>query len=194
MSENNNDAHLGDEVEVPEEITLKEGDEGYDQIDWKANAEKNKGIAQRNKTRAEKARQALAEKGEKKDGEPGKKDDSKGLDRVDKAVLRAEKITDPKEVELVEAIMKETGKDVEGVLASKYFQGELKTLREEAAADNATPHGTNRSGNASRDSVDYWIAKGELPPMEQSELRTKVVNAKIAKEKSQSQFSSTPIS
>lgn len=183
---------IDDKIEEPIVSDLKEGDEGFDKIDWKDIAEKNRGIAQRNKTRAAKAQAELAKNKppEKKDD---KKEDPKGLDRVDKAVLRAEKITDPKEVELVEAIMKETGKDLESVLASRYFQGELKALREEIAADEALPKGGKRSAAPAKDSVDYWIAKGELPPHDQPELRRKVVNAKIAKEKSGSQFSKNPI-
>jgi hypothetical protein len=118
---------------------------------------------------------------------------SEGLDRIDRAVLRTEKITDAEEIKLVESIMKETGKTVEQVLESRFFQSELKEMRDLKKTEDATPSGQKRSGTSTRDTVDYWISKGELPPMSDPELRRKVVNAKMAKEKSVSQFSTNPI-
>ena len=185
----NNNEEVDDVIEDPIVSDLKEGDEGYDKVDWKDIAEKNRGIAQRNKTRAEKAKAEFA-----KNNKPPEQKNEKpegGLDRIDKAILRAEKITDSEEVALVQSIMKETGKDLESVLESKYFQAELKEMREDVATKNATPDGTKRSNTATKDTVDYWIAKGELPA--DPALRIKVVNAKIAKEKSGSQFSANPI-
>lgn len=132
------------------------------------------------------------------DDEPRPKKSSKkkedvGLDRMDKAILRVEKITHPDDVELVEQIMRETGKDLESVLESKYFKAELADLREGRATEEAVPKGTKRSSQASRDSVQYWLNKGELPPVDQVDLRRKVVQAKIDKEKSGSQFSDNPV-
>lgn len=117
-------------------------------------------------------------KEEPKKEEP--KEKKNGLDRLDKAILRVEKITAEDEVALVEDIMRETGKDVEAVLASKYFQAELKAMREDQAIKDATPTGTKRSNQLSRNDVDYWIAKGELPK-DNPELARKVVNAKMAR-------------
>ena len=123
---------------------------------------------------------------EKKEVKAEKKE---GLDRIDRTVLRMEKITEPEEIELVEAIMKESGKDVEGVIASKYFQSELKEMREARTTEEATPKGSKRSNQSPKDDVAYWIAKGELPPADQVELRRKVVNTKMKVEKDKSQFS-----
>lgn len=122
-----------------------------------------------------------------------KKDEEIVLDRVDKAVLRTEKITHPDEIELVKQIMKDTGKDLDDVLETRFFKKELESLREDRATDEALPKGSKRSSQASRDSVAYWIAKDELPPATDPELRRKVVQAKIDKEKSKSQFSDTPV-
>jgi len=49
-----------------------------------------------------------------------------------------------------------------------------------------------RSGQSSKDSVDYWLAKGELPPNtpENTKLRRDVVNAKYVQETSGSKFGS----
>lgn len=182
-----------EDVDLEDLPQVEEGAE--DKTDWKAIAQKNHGIAQRYKTKLDK--QGKVEKPVTDAGENKGKDNSGkeagGLDKLDRAVLRVEKITDSKEVELVQTYMKETGRDVEGVLASKFFQAELKEMRDLAATEEATPSGSKRSGVQTRDTVEYWIAAGKLPPPEQAELRRKVVNAKIAKEKSGSMFSTNPI-
>lgn len=170
-----------------------------DATDWKAVAEKNHGIATRLKTKLDKqkaAKEAAGDPGKKDNGgkDPADPSAKKGeLDRMDKAILRMEKITDSKEIELVQSVMKDTGKDLESVLGMKYFQAELKEMRELAKTEEATPQGSKRSGTSTRDTVDYWLAKGDLPPLDQPELRRKVVNAKIAKQKAGSQFSANPI-
>lgn len=115
-----------------------------------------------------------------------------GLDRIDRAILRAEKITEPDEVDLVKDIMKETGKDIDSVLESRYFKAELKALREEKQAQDALPS-SKRSPNGSTKTVDYWLAKGEMPPASEPMLRREYVNAKMAKAKAQNMFSSNPI-
>lgn len=175
----------------------KEGEEGYDKIDWKARAEKAEGIAKRRATKLEKIKAEKAEakppvKKEVKNEGTETKDD-RGFDRIDRSNLRTEKITEEDELDLVADIMKETGKDVEGVLKSRYFQTELKAIRDEKEANAGIPKTTKRVNNSSRTEVDYWLAKGELPPMSEPALRTKVVNAKIAKERAKNGFSTTPV-
>lgn len=115
-----------------------------------------------------------------------------GLDRIDRAILRAEKITEADEVDLVKDIMKETGKDIDSVLESRYFKAELKALREEKQAQDALPT-SKRSNNGSTKTVDYWLAKGEMPPASEPNLRREYVNAKMAKSKAQNMFSDNPI-
>jgi len=179
-----------EDIIVEDLPTINDGEE--DNTDWKALALKNHGIAKRAATKLAKAKDgkpADATPADKKEGD-GKAD---GLDRMDRAILRVEKITAEDEVNLVQSIMKDTGKSLEQVLESKYFQSELKEMRELNATKDATPDGTKRAGQSTRDTVDYWLAKGELPPAEQVDLRRKVVNAKIAKEKSGNQFSSNPL-
>ena len=127
--------------------------------------------------------------------EPKQEKSSKedGLDRIDKAVLRAEKITSSDEIALVEAIKKETGRDVEAILESRYFQSELKALREEKTSQDAMPSKAKRTSQATTNSVDYWLAKGEMPPANEPALRREYVNAKIEKAKAVSNFSDNPI-
>ena len=119
-----------------------------------------------------------------------------GLDKLDRAVLRVEKITAPAEIELVQDWMKDTGKDVEQVLASTRFQAELSELREKAATKAATPQNSRRSGQTARDEVDYWLAKGPGPdglPKDNPELARKVVAARTHKAKNANQFTDDPI-
>lgn len=181
-----------DEVEEVDEIVESKDDDGNDTTDWKAIALKNQGIAKRFKTKLDKSKEVKPPVPpiEKKDTPPEKKE---VLDKLDRAVLRLEKITDSDEVKLVEDIMKETGKDIEAVLASKYFKTELQELRDLKDSKNAVPPGSKRTAPGSRDTVEYWIAKGELPPADQVELRRKVVNARMATEKNKSQFTDRPV-
>jgi hypothetical protein len=186
---NENEDIKEEEVEEVEEI-VESVDEatGEDTTDWKALALKNQGIAKRNKTRALKAlEKAKSANPPKEAKDPVEKKET--LDKLDRAILRVEKITEPGEVKLVEDYMKETGKDLETVLGSKYFQAELKEMRELAASDAAIPAGNKRAGNASASSVEYWLNIGKLPPVEQVDLRRQVVNAKIKAEKGKSHFS-----
>jgi hypothetical protein len=188
MEENKNN-----EVEELEELpVVGEGEEDF--TDYKELATKFQGMAKRFQTKIKK----LAEEAEKPKPETKEKpaevvEKKEGLDRIDRAVLRTEKIVSEDEVKLVEDIMKETGKSVEQVLESKYFITELKELRDAKTTSDAVPKGINRSTQSARDSVDYWVAKGELPPRDQVELRRKVVEAKMQMEKSKSQFSDNPI-
>jgi hypothetical protein len=166
------DLELEDAEDAPE---IEEGEE--DTTDYKALAIKNAGIAKRNKTKLEKLKLKNAErKGAEKAIE--KQNNKQGFDYAEKAFLKASDIK-PDEYALVEEAMKATGKDLESVLDSKWFQAELKEQREAKVSKDAVPSGTKRSSSSARDTVDYWIAKGELPPADQRELRTKVVNAKI---------------
>ncbi len=112
-----------------------------------------------------------------------KKSDS--LDYGQKAYLASMGYKDKAEIKLAQEIMKESGKDLEAVLESKYFKSEVENMRELARTAAATPTG-KRSGQVPTDSVEYWLGK----PFEDvpKELREKVVNAQIAKEKSKGVF------
>ena len=177
-----------DQEEIVDDIVETKDEAENDTTDWKALALKNQGIAKRLQTKAEKAK--LDAKVEKK---VEKVLEGKELDRLDKAILRVEKITSPEEIALVEQWMKDTGKDVEGVLEKKSFQAELAEIRALQIAKESAPTGTKRSGQSPRDEVDYWIAKGELPPQDQSKLRMDVVARKREVAKSTKQFSDDPV-
>ena len=120
-------------------------------------------------------------------------EDKGGLDRIDKAILRAEKITSSDEIDLFESIKRETGKDTEDVLESRYWKAELKALRDENAAKEALPSNSKRSAQATSNSVDYWLAKGQMPPASEPKLRQAYVNAKMAKTAERTMFTDNPL-
>lgn len=122
--------------------------------------------------------------------------DKKGeFDYGQKAFLVASGIKAGPEMELVQQYVKDSGKPIESVLTNKAFMADLKDIRDGEAAGDAIPDKSDRSGNQSKTSVEYWVAKGELPPNtpENQELRRKVVAAKTAKAKGGSPFSKTPV-
>ena len=120
-----------------------------------------------------------------------KQSKSDDLGYGEKAYLRAEGIKTPEETKLVRDIMADSGKSLEAVLESKFFQGELKGLRDAKSAADGIPKGTKRGsdGNAI-DDVNYWISKDEMPENNDAnrELRLKIVNEKIRREKSGNVF------
>ena len=75
----------------------------------------------------------------------------------------------------------------------RYVQEELKNRKDTRASENALPEGSKRSASAARDQVEYWLAKGELPPASETELRRKVVAARIEREKDTSRFTDSPV-
>ncbi len=178
---------IEDVVEVDElKPTLDEN--GNDITDWKAVAEarhaqavKNQGIATRFKTKATKAKEAPANPAPKKDDAPSN-------DLGEKAFLAVNGIKTAKQIEFFQKMKKETGKSADALLETTYFQQEFKNFNEREASADATPSGNKRSGNSAIDTVEYWLAKGELPPADQVDLRRKVVNARMKKEDSKGPF------
>ena len=190
-----NEKEMVDELEPVEEIEETKDEFDNDSTDWKALALKNQGIAKRYQTKIQKgleAEKTAAKEAEKAKKEEKQSQDKKDFDYAEKAYLKTMGI-EKNEFPFVKEAMQSTGKSLDEILDSKYFQSELKEKREERASQDAIPTGTKRSGGSARDSVEYWIAKGELPPADQRELCIKVVNAKIAAEKSKSQFTDRPI-
>ncbi len=163
-----------EEVEI--DSTDSEQDEdssNEDSTDWKAEALKYKAILDRNKNKKPDTKKASA---------------SNDLDYGAKAFLAVQGIKGADELKLVKDFMSNTGKDLDSVVESKHFKAELDEMRELRRTSDATPTGNKRTGQSARDGVDYWIAKGELPPATDIELRRKVVNARMKKAESKSVF------
>ena len=117
-----------------------------------------------------------------------KKKASKGLDYGQKAFLIANEIKGSAEQQLAEQLMKETGKELDSLVESSYFKNELSNLREQTATENAIPNGNGKGNQSASDSVDYWLKKGDLPPVSEKKLREDVVNARLSKDKHKGQF------
>lgn len=181
MEYKNEEGVVEESLDLPE---VKEGEN--DTTDWKAEAQKlrEKAIKQRERTKALKE-QLKSFNPEKK---PEPKQEVQSVDLGEKAYLAVNGIKSPDEVEFYSRMKKETGKDAEALLGSTYFQVEFRDFKEKRDSANATPNTSKRSNNSSVDSVEYWIAKDELPPMSEPELRQKVVNAKMKKDSQKGVF------
>lgn len=108
------------------------------------------------------------------------------------AYLAANGIKAGKELELVEQY-EGFGKTLQEIVENKYFLNDLKEMREGAAVQGAAPSSSKRSAPSARDSVQYWLMKGELPPTDMPQLRREVVNAKIKADQSGARFASNPV-
>jgi len=181
MDIKNEEGVVEESLDLPE---VKEGEN--DTTDWKAEAQKlrEKAIKQRERTKALKE-QLKSFNPEKK---PEPKQEVQSVDLGEKAYLAVNGIKSPDEIEFYSRMKKETGKDAEALLGSTYFQVEFRDFKEKRDSANATPNTSKRSNNSSVDSVEYWIAKDELPPMSEPELRQKVVNAKMKKDSQRGVF------
>jgi hypothetical protein len=115
-----------------------------------------------------------------------------GLDRIDRMFLRSEQITDADEIDLVKDFVKSSGKSIEDVVDSRAFKAELKAMRDDKKAEDAIPTNSKRSGQSNSSSVEYWIAKGEMPPASEPKLRQAYVNAKMAKTAERNMFTDNP--
>lgn len=191
------DTGADDDLDADLDADLEDLDDEEDDDDDKGDEGKDKKSDQKKETPSDKlarlerqVKRARKEAGitdDKPKTKPGE------FDYGQKAYLVASGIKEAKEVKLVKDFMKNTGKDLDAVIESKYFQAELKELREAKATTDAVPKGQKRSGQTSRDSVDYWVAKGELPPASEVELRRKVVNAKMAAQKGGNNFTTQSV-
>lgn len=113
--------------------------------------------------------------------------DTLGYDQ--KAFLFVQGIKDKEQIAIVQEAMKASGRSLEEVLENKFVQAELQAYLELKNTEDSLPKGgSTRGSNPSRTSVDYWIAKGELPPADQVELRRKVVNERMKRETISSKF------
>lgn len=193
MPDNDND--LG--VDIPETPELPEAPEGQqDSTDWKAKAlelqgqlKESRGIAKRFQTRLRKTNEAPKTAPEAPAPAPQA---SKGFDYAQKAYLKSSGIQ-ADEFDLIKEVMDSTGKDIDAVLGSEWFQKELKEQREHKATAAATPKGGSRASNPTQDTVEYWLTKLDAGSAKVSDipdraLRTKVVNARIARASGKNNF------
>jgi len=113
-----------------------------------------------------------------------KADKTSKLDFGEKAFLKAYGIEGSEALDFIASMRDRTGDDLEVLVHDDIVKAKLKGFKDASAAKDAIPSKTNRSNQTdAKENVDYWVKKGELPK-DNPELRKKVVNAKINKEKS----------
>lgn len=185
---------INDEITREDELDENQNDEGtqdesqddqnqsneQDEKDWKAEALKYKIILDRN-------RDAIREL-EKNNKEKKPSKQSEGLDYGVKAFLVANGLKGEQEFKLAQEFSRNTGKSLDDVMDSKYFQQELADYREQKTTQDASIKGRGKTANVASSDVEYWLAKpfGELP--DDFELRSKVVKARRAKSKNTGMF------
>jgi hypothetical protein len=190
----------GDRLESIPDIEETFDDEGNDTTDWKTLAfqrqelaKKYEGVAKRNLTDLTKLKREM-EKAAETPPEKVEKKEKNEFDYAEMAYLEAKGIKE-EEYDFILQEVKTTGKSLKDVLGFKYVQESLKGKRDEQAVKDATPSASKRGTVGTRDTVDYWLAKGELPPNtpENWELRKKVVSEKVNRQERKSKFTDNPI-
>ena len=185
-----------EKVEIEDEL-LKEDDFSEEELndettDWRAKALELKGLNQRRANKLKKAKELLSKPPPSPLPPPPPPPEKKEFDYGEMAYLEAKGVSEEDYDYLLQE-SQNTGKPLKNLLGFKYVQEALASKKEERQTKEALPTGGKRSTSSARDSVEYWLAKGELPPWSEPELRRKVVNAKIKREEAKSTFTDNPI-
>lgn len=159
-----------DPVEITDEVPDTEPTE---EVDWKAKFEEEEGKRRRAETKLSKLK-------EKPEPTPEPQTKTNDFDYGELAFLTAKGFESEDEVEFLKTLQKNTGRELKDLVNDEYAVAKIKSMRDAKAVQDATPSGTKRSTQSASDTVEYWLAKGELP--EDTDLRRKVVNARIEKE------------
>jgi hypothetical protein len=187
---NLNPENEAEEADTSEEQTA-EGQEADDSADDGELTEREKQFLARAKKAEAKLKEAKTSKGEAKT-EP-KKSNTDDFDYGQLSYLEIKGVKSDPEIEFVKKMMDRTGDSLKEVLNDDYVKNRLRSIREEASVKAATPSSTRRAQPSGKSSVDYWLAKGELPPNDQPQLRRDVLNARLEREKQASKFSDNPV-
>lgn len=97
------------------------------------------------------------------------------------------------DISYIEDIKETTGKDYTEILSKSYVISELKERQQFRTTEAGVPKGTNRGQGGTKDKVEYYLAKGELPPADKPMLRREYVNKKLKVEESRNKFTDNPI-
>jgi hypothetical protein len=188
--DNQNEVEIADE-DIQEEDFSPEVLES-DDTDWKAEALKAKGIAKRRATKLAKLK-AIPKVEPKTPPEPLKKPSSE-LDYTQLGYLAAKGIEDDDSIAFIQSVALKTGDNLRTILNDDFVKSKLAKIKENASVLAATPSASKRGDTStSRDKVEYWLAKGEMPPKDNVKLCREYVNAKLQKETDGNKFTDTPI-
>lgn len=175
------------------EITPTLDEYGNDITDYKALALEQNGLARRYHSKYQKYKGMAKEKPAEADAKNEPNKNPNEFDYGQKAYI-ASVLGAKGEDEL--ALVKDyltNGKKLDDLANNKHFQADLADLRENRATKEATPSGSARSGQSTNDTVEYWLAKGQLPPASNPELRQQVVNARYNQQKNKNVFTDNPV-
>jgi len=188
--------YMANEIDKGDDEQIVENDLSQldDNTDWKAKAEeieqkrREDGIRARERTKALKA-QLAAIKPEPTKTEPKK--ESSELDYGQKAFLKASGYQSAEEMQKAFEYAKRNNLTLDEVVGDEIFNQRLEkdrtTKANEIAAQGSTGRGTQ--GASGKNSVDYWLAKGEHPPKELGKkLAEEYVEARREKGRHSKQF------
>ena len=179
MSNDTQDVGLNNEETSQTEAETQETKTEEQEVDWQARARELEGRLKRAETKLKKASDSPAPS---KPSAPGE------FDYSQKAFLAVNDVKTPKEMDLARDYMVNTGKTLDEIVTNKFFLQELKELKDLETTDRANPSVSKRTGQSTQDSVEYWLAKGEMPPQGMTELRRAYVNAKMKKDSTGKKF------
>jgi len=190
MTDTNEQIQEEEELELPE---VAEGEE--DTTDWKDLALKQQGINKRQKTKLDKLKAAKEEKEPEEPETPVKKEDKQssefdyGQKTFINQILKVD-LTDDKQMEVVNEYIS-NGKSLDDLSANKHFKNDLKDIKDAQKVTDAVPSGNKRSVGTDKSVEGHWLKKYESgTPLNEvpKEVRTKVLNAKLAKDKNETMF------
>lgn len=177
--EESNEEVVEDEVIEDVEETSEETE-----IDYKAEAEKYKGIARRAQTKLAKLKETPAPVEQKKEIKIESK--SSEPDYAKLAFLEQRGLTNPDDQKMVQEEAERLKMPLTDILGMEHIKSKLNSAKEQREAENGMPKGRGRGSGKTQQDVDYWLAKGETP--DDLELANKVIDARMAKEKQGSKF------
>ena len=184
-----------EEVEETTEETETDSEETEEaEVKPEAPKESNEAKLARLERQAKQLRKKLGVE-EKPEVKKAKK--SEDIDYAQEAFLIAHGVKEADEIDLIRERMADTGKSLKEVLGNTTMQKDLKELRDGKAVKAALPSSVKRSGNAPRDTVEYWKAKidagqATLLDIPDIKLRRQIVNSRMAKEKDVDHFTDNP--
>lgn len=155
-----------------------ESEESKEDVDWDAKYKSEfNGRLKRIETKLKKAFENPSTKPSSSDG----------LDFGQRAYLTTKGVSET-EMDFVFEESKKAGQPINVLLQNEYFLAKLDKMRNEVRTEEATPSSATRTGQANSNDVEYWIAKGEMPPENQVELRRAYVNAKYERDQNKGKF------
>lgn len=108
------------------------------------------------------------------------------------AFLEQRKVTHPDDQRIVIEEAARLNLPLTDILSMEHIKGKLKDANDQREAESGVPRGTARRSGATKDSLEYWLAKDPNEPgstPDDLELANKVIEARIAQQEQTSKFS-----